>query len=403
MSIRFIKEKQRFIINTRHTTYAFDIVLGRYLYHTYYGRKAGVLPDPVFRVLSFAPYLDGYSEAQSTDVFPQECSFYGSGDFRPNALRLSADGTGVSDFVYRSYRIFAGRAPLDGLPAARADEKTRTLEITLSDEVSGCILKLYYTVFSDVDVISRYMIVENKGKKQVNIDKCMSLMLDLRRSDLDMISLYGSHCCEVNFQRTPLHHGTQSIYSKRGATSHQYNPFLALCDHGATEEKGGVYGFNFVYSGSFLNEVDVDQIGQTRVLMGLGSDCFSWQLQPGDSFCSPEAIMTYTPHGLGSMTRNLHRFVREHILPTAAKQPHPVVLNTWEACFFDIDQDKLIRFAKEARKTGFDMLVMDDGWFGQRNHDRAGLGDWYENPAKFPDGLASFVEKIQSNGIKFGI
>ncbi len=403
MSIRFIKDKKRFIINTKHTTYAFDVVLDHYLYHTYYGKRTSSLPDPSFHTVSFSPYLPGLSEAQSPDVFPQECSFYGSGDFRPNALRLSTDGTGVSDFVYHSYRIFKGRMALDGLPAARADERTQTLEITLLDSVSGCRLMLYYTVFSDVDVISRYMIVENNGGTCATIEKCMSLMLDLNRSDLDMISLYGSHCNELNFQRAALHHGTQSVYSKRGASSHQYNPFIALCDHSANEERGEVYGFNFVYSGSFLNEVDVDQLGHTRVLVGLGSDCFTWRLQPGEVFCSPEAIMTYSPAGIGAMTRNLHRFARAHILPKAAHVPHPVVLNTWEACYFDIDQDKLIRFAKEAGETGFDMLVMDDGWFGLRNHDRAGLGDWYENPAKFPDGLASFVEKIKAQGVKFGI
>jgi alpha-galactosidase len=231
----------------------------------------------------------------------------------------------------------------------------------------------------------------------------MPLMLDIGRSDFDMISLYGSHCREVNFQRVPLHHGTQSVYSKRGTSSHQYNPFIALCDHKATEDRGEVYGFNFVYSGSFLDEVDVDQISTTRVLVGLGDDCFSYKLEAGECFSSPEAIMTYSSAGIGKMSRNFHRFVREHILPPVAMQPHPVVLNTWEACYFDIDQDKLVAFAKEAKKTGFDMLVMDDGWFGARNHDRAGLGDWFENKQKFPDGLASFVSKIKAEGIQFGI
>ena len=403
MAIRYIKDKKRFIIHTKRTTYAFEVVLDCYLYHLYYGKRTSALPESAFRLVSFAPYLPGYSEAQSTDIFPQECSFWGAGDFRPNALRLSADGTGVCDFTYQSYRIFKGRAPLDGLPAARADEGTQTLEITLYDEANQTRLKLYYTVFPDEDVISRYMKIENTGKRFVKIDKCMPLLLDLGRSDLDMISFYGSHCCEMNLQRTPLHHGTQSVYSKRGATSHQYNPFFALCDHTATDERGEVYGFNFVYSGSFLDEVDVDQLGRTRALVGLGGDCFAWRLQPGESFCSPEAIMTYSATGIGSMTRNLHRFVRTHILPPAARKPHPVVLNTWEACYFDIDQDKLVRFAKEAKAVGFDMLVMDDGWFGTRNHDRAGLGDWYENPAKFPDGLAAFVQKIQAEGIQFGI
>ena len=403
MSIRFIKDKKRFIINTKHTTYAFDVVLDRYLYHTYYGKKTSNLPDPVFRTVSFAPYLNGQHARTSPDSFPQECSFYGSGDFRPNTLRLSSDGTGVSDFGYHSYRIFKGRVLPDSLPAARADEQTQTLEVTLLDEVSGCRLKLYYTVFADLDVISRYLILENMGSETVKIEKCMSLTLDLCCSDLDMVSIYGAHNQEMKRQRQALHHGVQAVYSNRGTSSHQYNPFIALCDHKADEEKGDVYGFNFVYSGSFLNEVDLDQLNRTRVSVGLGSECFSYTLGVGERFSSPEAIMTYSANGFGKMTRNLHKFTRNHIMPPIALQPHPVVLNTWEACYFNIDEATLVAFAKEATKIGIDMLVMDDGWFGARNNDKAGLGDWFENKAKFPDGLASFVNKIKREGVKFGI
>ena len=403
MSIRFLKSEKRFVINTKNTTYAFEIAFDRYLCHTYYGKRTSKLPTAEMRALSFAPYLAELDECKSPDVFAQECSFYGSGDFRPNALRLDVDGTGVTDFVYKSHRTFKGRLELDGLPYADADESTQTLEVTLADSVSGCILKLYYTVFAELDIISRYMVIENRGKKSVKIEKCMPLMLDIPRSDMDMISFFGGHIKEVNLQRVPLHHGTQSVYSKRGATSHQYNPFMMICDHSATDEKGEVYGFNFVYSGSFLDEVDVDQLGRTRVLMGLGSDCFAYTLEAGEKFCSPEAVMTYSSAGIGKMSRNFHRFVRERIMPPVSLEPHPVVLNTWEACYFDIDEEKLINFAKEAKKTGFDMLVMDDGWFGKRNDDRAGLGDWFENREKFPDGLASFVKKIQNEGVKFGI
>lgn len=403
MSIRFIKEKKRFIINTKHTTYAFDIVYDHYLYHTYYGKRTNEIADPAFRTVSFAPYLVGQHPRSSPDSFPQEVSCYGSGDFRPNTLRLSSDGTGVCDFVYQSYRIFKGRMALDGLPAARADEQTQTLEVTLGDEAAGCRLKLYYTVFAEIDIISRYMVIENIGSEPVIIEKCMSLTLDLGRSDFDMVSIYGAHNHEMKYQRTPLHHGMQAVYSNRGASSHQYNPFIALCDRKATEEKGEVFGFNFVYSGSFLDEVDVDQLSRTRVSVGLGSECFSYTLASGESFSSPEAILTYSAKGFGGMTRNLHRFTREHILPKKALEAHPVVLNTWEACYFNIDQENLIAFAKEAGKIGIDMLVMDDGWFGARNNDQAGLGDWFENKTKFPDGLASFVAKIKAEGVKFGI
>jgi len=245
--------------------------------------------------------------------------------------------------------------------------------------------------------------LENDGKDSVTIEKCMPLTLDLCRSDLDMVSFYGAYNREMRVERHPLHHGLQSVYSNRGASSHQYNPFVVLCVHKASEERGEVYGFTFVYSGSFLDEVDVDQLNRTRVSVGLGSECFSYTLEAGETFSSPEAIMTYSASGFGKMTRNLHKFVRNHIMPAKALAPHPVVLNTWEACYFNIDAEKLVAFAKEAAAVGFDMLVMDDGWFGARNNDRAGLGDWFENRAKFPDGLAAFVHKIKAEGVKFGI
>ena len=404
MAIRYIKDSKKFVLNTKRTTYAFDVFNDRYLRHVYYGKRTkDPQPAPLYGI-SFAPYLDRYGHPGSPDSVPCEISFFGSGDFRANSLKLvGADGTGVTDFAYASYRIFKGRRPIDGLPFAREDDKTYTLEITMLDEVTGCKLLLYYTVFEKYDVISRYMVLENRGATQVKIERCMSAELVLNRSDLDMISLYGGHNQECFYQRVPLHHGLQSTYSNRGASSHQYNPFMALCAHNATEERGEAYGFNFVYSGSFVNEVELDQINNTKVTMGLGGDCFAYTLERGDVFASPEVVMTYSAQGIGQMSRNFHGLIRNNLMPKISLEPHPVVLNTWEACYFNIDAEKLVAFAKEAKKCGFDMLVMDDGWFGQRNHDRAGLGDWYENKDKFPRGLAAFVKDIQDTGIKFGI
>lgn len=404
MSIRFLKQEKRFVINTKSTTYAFQILKDRYLAHIYYGKKTNKLNFTESREIAFAPYPAEFGPSYSADVLSQEISFFGSGDFRATALRLcGADGTGVTDFAYKSYRIFKGRVGLDGLSESRADDGTQTLEITMLDTVTGCKLLLYYTVFADKDIISRYMVIENNGSDTVRIDKCMPLMLDIERSDLDMISLYGKHCYECNLQRVPLHHGIQSVFSRRGMTSHHYNSFMALCTHNANEEKGEVYGFNFVYSGSFLDEVEVNHHDHTRVLMGLGSENFAYTLEVGERFTSPEAIMTYSATGFGKMTRNFHSFVRENIMPPVALKPHPIVLNTWEAVWFDVDQELLIRFADASEKVGFDMVVMDDGWFGARINDWAGLGDWFENKERFPDGLGSFVDKIKAKGINFGI
>ena len=406
MPIKFSKSSKRFILNTNNTTYAFEVYRSHYLVHLYYGSTKGRFESVERKKLSFAPAVAAYGNGSkdSPDNMMNEISFFGSGDFRDTALRITGkDGTGVTDFKYKSYRIFEGRQNIDGLPFARPDEASETLEILMKDKVSGCELYLYYTVFPESDVISRHMAVVNNGKDTVKIERCMPLELCLFRDDLDMITLWGRHNGETNYQRVPVHHGVQSVCSRRGASSHQYNPFMALCAHSATEDRGDAYGFNFVYSGSFLNEAELDQKDTVKLLMGMEPSTFGYVLEAGERFESPEAVMTYSSAGLGQMTRNFHRFVKNNIMPETAKAPHPVVLNTWEACYFDIDAEKLVRFAEKGIEMGFDMLVMDDGWFGERHNDRAGLGDWYENKDKFPEGLAAFVNKVRATGIKFGI
>lgn len=404
MSIKVTNKNKRFVLNTKSTTYAFEVFKGHYLMHDYYGktrqRFQGVKP----KSLSFGAYEAQYGKRYSPDAHSMEISFYGSGDFRDTALRICGkDGTGVTDFRYKSFRIFEGRHKIDGMPCARPDADTETLELHMHDKVSGCDLYLYYTVFPESDVISRHMVIENNGGDTVRIDRCRPMELCLERGDLDMITLWGAWNNESNYQRVPLHHGVQSVGSRRGASSHQYNPFMAICEHSATEEKGEAYGFNFVYSGSFQNIVELDGKNRTKVQMGLCPDDFAYTLAVGERFESPEAVMTYSASGLGQMTRNFHDFVRKNIMPAAAHKPHPVVLNTWEACYFNIDEQKLLQFAEKGAAMGFDMLVMDDGWFGERHHDRAGLGDWYENREKFPNGLASFVQNVKQKGIRFGI
>jgi len=370
----------------------------------HYGKRKGRFAPFARKYVAFGPYEENINPLCSPDNLPLEISFYGSGDFRDTSLRICGkDGTGVTDFKYKSYRIFEGRREIDGLPCARPENGTETLEIYMTDKVTGCDLYLYYTVFPETDVISRYMVIENNGKSPVKIERCMPIELSFDRADMDMISFWGKHCSECNYQRVPTHHGVQSVGSRRGASSHQYNPFVALCAHSASEDRGDAYGFNFVYSGSFLDEVEVDQVRKTTIHVGLNPADFSYVLDSSERFESPEAIMTYSSKGLGQMTRNLHNFTKNNIMPEIAKKPHPVVLNTWEACFFNIDEKKLIDFAEKGAEIGFDMLVMDDGWFGARNNDKAGLGDWVANPNKFPRGLGAFVNDVKAKGIKFGI
>lgn len=402
MPIKFIKSSKRFIIETDNSVYAMELYKNRYLINLHYGEKKGRFSFEGRTRMVFGAYEEKCGVCP--DALPLEFSFYGSGNFRNTALRINGeDGTGVTDFRYKSFKIFEGRRQIDGLPCARPDEDSETLEIYMTDKVSGCDLYLYYTVFPKTDVISRYVVVENKGRSSVRVERCMSLELCLCRDDLDMITLWGRHNHECNYQRVPTHHGVQSVGSRRGASSPQYNPFMALCSHGTSETRGDAYGFNLVYSGSFLDEVEVDQLSRTTLLMGLNPEDFSYTLEAGERLESPEAIMTYSGKGLGQMTRNLHDFTRNNILPEKARQPHPVVLNTWEACYFDIDEKKLLDLAEKSAGLGIDMLVMDDGWFGKRYNDRAGLGDWYENSERFPRGLAALAEDIRAKGVGFGI
>ncbi len=404
MYINYNANDKRFILETKNTRYIFDII-NQLPIHVYYGKKYGNIDlkyEPI--LYSFAPYFKEEETAFSPDIYPAELPCFGSGDFRETAIKIkNKNGDSVCLFEYEGHRIFNGRLALNGLPFAEADSDTETLELQLVDSVTNCKIKLYYTVFPNEDVISRYMTVENLSGGDAVIEKCMSLSLDIPRCDFDMISLYGGYAQERNYQRNPLMHGIQSVYSRRGASSAHFNPFIAICDKDACENSGEVYGFNFVFSGNFLDEVEVDQQSTTRVQIGLGCENFSWLLHNGESFTSPEAVMTYSDSGINQMSRNFHSFTRNHILPSEPFDKRPVVLNTWEACFFDIDEVEMLRFAKAAAECGTDMLVMDDGWFGARNDDCAGLGDWYVNTDKFKNGLPSFVNKVKAYGIKFGI
>lgn len=412
MSIFYDDSTKTFTLETDSSRYVFTLLHGKYPVHLYYGEKDdNVYYEYQNRYVSFSPYVKEHPPAgemralgYSPDTAMLEFSGFGNGDFRATPVRIkNVNGDSVCSFEYVSHRVFDGRLELQGLPFADADENTKTLELTLADKVTDCEVKLYYTVFASEDIISRYLTITNKSKTDITIEKCMSLMLDIPDCNYDMISLYGSHYHERNYQRTPLHYGMQSICSRRGASSHQFNPFIAICEKTADEQQGKVFGFNFVFSGNFLDEVDVDQNSCTRVLVGLGSENFSWLLESGESFVSPEAVMTFSNEGIGKMSRNFHTFTRNRILPPEPFEKRPVVLNTWEACYFKIDEAELLRFADTAKECGIDMVVMDDGWFGERHNDKAALGDWFPNADKFKNGLPSFVDKMKAGGVKFGI
>ncbi len=403
MSIRV--SNNTFVLQTEHTSYAFALYDGKYPVHLYYGGKQDcttlTIPN---RYNAFSPYYKEYGMVYSPDCAWTELPLFGNGDFRATALKLrGADGSCVTDFVYDGYEILTGRICPEGLPCADPDQNTQTLALRMLDSVTGCLLIAYYTVFADCDIITRYFRLENAGTASVKIERAMSATLNIPPVDADYVILRGAYPRERYYQREHVAYGMQSICSRRGASSHQFNPFAAVCTHDADEDTGEVYGINFVYSGSYLTEIEKDQNGMIRLQTGLGEENFGYLLERGQTFDCPEAVFTYSADGLNGMSHNFHSFIRAHILPPEPFPTRPIVLNTWEASYFDIDENNLLRFADAAKENGIDMLVMDDGWFGKRDDDTSSLGDWYEHKTKFPTGLASFVDRVKAKGIKFGI
>ncbi len=406
MGIQFENGNQAFYLTTAHTQYVFQVIQNKYLIHRYYGSKRTQL-DWKYQVeaLSCSPEIpDEQIERFSLNDVPLEFSYFDSGDYRATQLQLKGkSGAGSTFFSYESYEILEGRKDIEGLPFARTAEDTETLAIHLTDEVNDARLTLYYTVYPKHDIITRHFVLENNGDSNIKIEKAMSICLDLPNHEYDTLTLHGCATTECNVQRAPLMYGNYSVTSRRGASSHNFNPFLAVVSKDATEETGDVYGFNFIFSGSFLNEVEVDSHGNTRVAVGLGSENFAYTIPAGECFYSPEGVMLYTADGIGAMSRKFHSFIRDCIVPKEIRESRPVVLNTWEACYFDINQELILEFADEAARYGMDTVVVDDGWFGHRDDDTSSLGDWYPNLKKFPEGLKGFASKVKEKGVDFGI
>lgn len=410
--ISFIEEKNILKLDTKNTSYVIGIYDENYILNLYYG---AYIPDcnlwgniKRHKNASFSPANPHIAhENFSSDVEPMEYGCNGSGDFRISALAIkNADGNSVTDIRYISHKICKGKPDISPLPHTylNNDDEADTLEILTEDKVTGVNVTLYYTVFKELDAITRSVKVTNNGKNAVDIERVFSMCLDLPSMDYDLITLYGRHAKERSREQRALAHGIQGIQSKRGASSHTQNPFAALLKHGADEDQGDAYGFNLVYSGNFEFSAECDFSGTTRVIMGINPTDFTWHLDAGESFQSPEAVMVYTDKGLGEMSRIFHRLYINNLVRGKYKhEKRPLLINSWEAAYFDFDTDKLVAFAENAKELGIDMLVMDDGWFGKRNDDTNSLGDWYVNEEKLPGGLGVLVEKVNALGMKFGI
>lgn len=410
MSILFDEQKRLFKLDTSDTSYVIGIYEQNYLLGLYYGAK---IPDMHFdsfikRAVAFAPAnpVLGHN-GFSPDTSPMEFSGTGSGDFRISAAAVrNADGNNVTDLRYSAHRIYKGKKPIPGLPTTytNTDDEADTLEIDVLDGTTGALVTLVYTVFNNQPVMTRTVRVTNTSDKTMHVERLFSLSCSLPTMDYDLLTFYGRHVKERSLQRRALAHGIQGVRSMRGTTSHEQNSCTVLMRHGATEDCGDVYGFNLVYSGNFASLAECDTNGATRYLLGINPETFEWTLEPGDTFFAPEAVSVFTDKGLGEMSRIFHRFYSSNLIRGKYKTAkRPLLINSWEAAYFDFDSDKLIDFAKAAKELGIEMLVMDDGWFGKRNDDHSSLGDWYVNENKLVGGLKHLVDSVNAEGVKFGI
>jgi alpha-galactosidase len=409
MSIYYNKKDSVFHLKTKSTSYLFRLIQPGYLQHVYWGKRLEEIGQNFF-LRYHDPVLMGpdfNSDEFAPDVLPQEYPSYGSSDLRAPAFQVQLeDGSTVADLKFQGYRIFDGKEALPGLPACYTenDSEAQTLEITLVDELSGLEITLSYTAYEEYDVITRSVRFANRSDRKMKILRILSAAVDFSGSDFDLLQLSGDICNERNIIRRPLVEGGQCVESRRGASSAQQNPFIALLSKNADEEQGEAFGFSFVYSGNFLADVEVDQYGITRAQIGLNPFDFSWLLKPGETFQAPEAVLVYSNQGLGKMSRIYHRLYRDRLCRGKFRDcVRPVLINTWEAVHFNVTAEKIMETAARAKELGIELVVLDDGWFGHRNNDRSSLGDWYANAEKFPEGLGKLASDVRKLGLGFGL
>lgn len=413
MPILFHEKTRTFTLQTKDTTYQMQVGKYDYLLHLYYGKKVedtslSYLIQSIDRGFSGNPYeadSDG-DRSFSLDTLPQEYSTFGVGDFRTSCLQVeNEDGSQTTDLKYMSHKTYSNKYVLEGLPALWGDESSvESLEIELEDGVTGVNVTLLYSVIEAYDIITRAVKIKNQRQEYLYLNKALSMGMDFLENSYDFITFYGRHSMERMMERRSVTHGRITIDSVRGTSSHHENPFMILCDKNANEEYGSCYGMALVYSGNFLGEVEVDQINQTRVNMGINSTGFRYKLEKGETFVTPEVVLGFSGMGFTKLSQNYHHVYQKHLIRSKyVNQRRPILINNWEATYFDFDDKKLIEIAKEAKDMGIELFVMDDGWFGKRDNDHSGLGDWVVNTNKIKCGIKGLVEEINKIGMKFGI
>lgn len=410
MAIRISEDERIFTLVTEKTCYQMKADQYGVLVHLYYGRNVTEGLDYLLQYgnvgFSGNPYDAGRDRTYSLDCLPQEFSSCGVGDYRESSLEaVFDDGSCGLDLRYQGYEIREGAYAVEGLPAAHDEEgESQTLVIRLKDTVKKVEAELYYGVYPKENVITRAVRFYNMGEESLTLNRIMSANIDFLYGEMDAVYLPGRHAMERTVERARVGHAALHLDSRRGTSSHQMNPSIILCSPTAGEESGDCYSLQLVYSGSFRISVQMDQRGMTRLTGGIQPDLFTWHLGKGESFFTPQAVLSYSPEGMGALSRQLHRFVNRHICRGIyRKKRRPVLINNWEATYFDFNQDKLERIASQAASLGIEMMVLDDGWFGKRDSDFSGLGDWTVNEKKLGGSMKALAEKIHGLGMQFGL
>ena len=409
MNISYLEKDRVFRLDTPDSTYMITLVdeLG-FPAHTYYGPS---IPDGDMRYLlrlppDMPPFQSSGAQTAFLNEMPAEYPGHGLGDHRESCLRVETpEGFRACNLTYKSHKIYGGKPELPGLPAAfGGPEDCSTLELVCEDAALGLEATLLYTAFQNLNAICRSARIVNKSSRPLRLTAALSACLDMDNRNFDVLTLHGSWAYERMIQRRPLGWGRQGAASTRGISSHHEQPFLALLEHDANQERGLVYAMNLIYSGNFLAQVEMTQQEALRAVIGIHPEDFAWQLEPGGAFQTPEAVLAFSSRGLDGMTHTFHDLYRNHLIRGPWRdKPRPSLVNNWEATYFDFDTEKLLSIARTAAARGVEMLVLDDGWFGCRNSDDNSLGDWTANEKKLPGGLRYLADQINALGMKFGL
>ncbi len=409
MPVSYYEKERVFKLDTPHSTYLIGIVdVEGFLGHIYYGRR---IPDRDMGYLMRprehrVPSEKNRERLSFYDGLPTEYPGHGIGDLRESCLCVETpEGYRACGLTYRDHKIYGGKPKLEGLPATygEADDCT-TLELAAEDKVLGLTVRLYYTAFETLDAICRSVRVENTTGKPIKLTRVLSACLDMDNQNFDLLTLHGNWALERMISRKKLGWGKQGVSSLRGISSHQEQPFMALAEHSATQSQGQVYAMNFVYSGNFLGQVEMNQQESLRMVMGIHPTDFCWNLAAGEAFQAPEVVLVYSSAGIDGMTHTFHDLYRNHLIRGPYQnRARPSLVNNWEATYFQFDTQKLLDIGREAAAAGIEMLVLDDGWFGKRNSDNSSLGDWVVNEEKLPGGLKYLVDTLNSMGLRFGL